>query len=105
MLRKKLKLDEKATDTRASPLGEFSLSQFANVPKAKISANTVPPESGSDTHESESRPEKLKGDAVIPNPGVIAPYWQQVYLIERELSAALRKVVLPSDVAACYDPI
>uniref|UniRef100_A0A182MSA2 Uracil-DNA glycosylase-like domain-containing protein n=1 Tax=Anopheles culicifacies TaxID=139723 RepID=A0A182MSA2_9DIPT len=100
MLRKKLKLDEKSLDARdaCAPLGEFSLSQFANVPKARISAHTVPAET--DT-VSEVSSEKLPA-GVLPD---VVPYWQQVYCIERELSAALRKVALPSEVAACYDPI
>ncbi|XP_050070556.1 single-strand selective monofunctional uracil DNA glycosylase [Anopheles maculipalpis] len=101
MLRKKLKLDEKAADTRS---GEFTLSQFANVPKAKISTNSVPAETVLQSPKSEFEARKLVEDEVTPNPAMI-PYWRQVYLIERELSAALRKVVLPSDVAACYDPI
>ncbi|XP_035894753.1 single-strand selective monofunctional uracil DNA glycosylase [Anopheles stephensi] len=102
MLRKKLKLDEKLAGTSAS--AEFSLSQFANVPKAKIAANTDPTDTVLDPRKSESEPGKLIGDLIAPTPEPI-PYWQQVYLIERELSAALRKVALPSDVAACYDPI
>ncbi|XP_053667329.1 single-strand selective monofunctional uracil DNA glycosylase [Anopheles marshallii] len=103
MLRKKLKLDEKSLDARdaCAPFGEFSLSQFANVPKARISVHTVPAETATvESNKAESEPEKLP--ACCPD---VVPYWQQVYHIEQELSAALRKVALPSDVAACYDPI
>ncbi|XP_049285272.1 single-strand selective monofunctional uracil DNA glycosylase [Anopheles funestus] len=101
MLRKKLKLDEKPLDAcdTCAPLGEFSLSQFANVPKARITAHTVPTESATtESNKASSEPLPARCTGAVP-------YWQQVYHIEQELSAALRKVTLPSDVAACYDPI
>uniref|UniRef100_A0A182VYR0 Uracil-DNA glycosylase-like domain-containing protein n=1 Tax=Anopheles minimus TaxID=112268 RepID=A0A182VYR0_9DIPT len=101
MLRKKLKLDDKSLDAQneCASLGKFSLSQFANVPKARISAHTVPAESEIVSEQTEKLP------ATTEYPLGVVPYWQQVYRIERELSAALRKVILPSEVAACYDPI
>ncbi|XP_041764531.1 single-strand selective monofunctional uracil DNA glycosylase [Anopheles merus] len=109
MLRKKLKLDElsPAAGLPCVPIGEFSLSQFANVPKAKLGASNVPAETGAKIQENQTKPEPTTGTVAVPAMSSAGPlpYWQQVYQIERELSAALRQVALPWDVAACYDPI
>ena len=109
MLRKKLKLDEPspAAGQPCVPIGEFSLSQFANVPKARLGASNVPAETGAKIQVNQTKPEPTTGTVAVPAMSSAGPlpYWQQVYQIERELSAALRQVALPWDVAACYDPI
>uniref|UniRef100_A0A6E8V5P9 Uracil-DNA glycosylase-like domain-containing protein n=2 Tax=Anopheles coluzzii TaxID=1518534 RepID=A0A6E8V5P9_ANOCL len=109
MLRKKLKLDEPspAAGLPCVPIGEFSLSQFANVPKARLGASNVPAETGAKIQVNQTKPEPTTGTVAVPAMSSVGPlpYWQQVYQIERELSAALRQVALPWDVAACYDPI
>ncbi|XP_053671548.1 single-strand selective monofunctional uracil DNA glycosylase [Anopheles nili] len=107
MLRKQQNdLEEHYTDTALScpTIGTFSLSQFENVPKRKLTAHVV----------NEQMPQIVplqtpiesvtnqQSDGVIPG---LIPFWQQVYFIELELSAALRDVALPSQVTACYDPI
>uniref|UniRef100_A0A2M4ARW7 Putative single-strand selective monofunctional uracil dna glycosylase n=1 Tax=Anopheles triannulatus TaxID=58253 RepID=A0A2M4ARW7_9DIPT len=101
MLRKKLKLDEQSEPSLAPVAGEFTLSRFANTPKPKLSA---------DNHASHLTskviPEEIREcDGRIVATGTAEPFWQQVYSIELRLSAALRSVALPAEVAACYDPI
>uniref|UniRef100_A0A8W7NZF9 UDG domain-containing protein n=1 Tax=Anopheles atroparvus TaxID=41427 RepID=A0A8W7NZF9_ANOAO len=99
MLRKKLKLDDPPTCTTSHVCTgpeEFAFSQFVNTPKAKLQLVTEP--------IIGLQPEAQVNELLAKNLGE-TPYWQQVYRIELELSAALRKVALPSEVAACYDPI
>uniref|UniRef100_A0A182QKF8 Uracil-DNA glycosylase-like domain-containing protein n=1 Tax=Anopheles farauti TaxID=69004 RepID=A0A182QKF8_9DIPT len=98
MLRKKLKLDEQSPE----PVGEFSLSQFMNIPKPKLTHHHTDPVL-SDPTEKASNANPIVQETAHPTESI--PYWQQVFEIERELSAALRNVALTSEVAACYDPI
>ncbi|XP_050085194.1 single-strand selective monofunctional uracil DNA glycosylase [Anopheles aquasalis] len=100
MLRKKMKLDDQSEPSPAPAAGEFTLSRFANTPKPKL------------THDIHASHLTSKFETVaegqpagIVASGTAEPYWQRVYRIELKLSAALRNVALPTEVAACYDPI
>ncbi|XP_058060946.1 single-strand selective monofunctional uracil DNA glycosylase [Anopheles bellator] len=93
MLRKKLRLDDRPPPSTA---GEFTLSRFANTPKPKLIGH--PADVTVKAHPSEVVVTATDGFGTLP-------FWQQLYRIELELSADLRKVSLPADVAACYDPI
>ncbi|XP_058130049.1 single-strand selective monofunctional uracil DNA glycosylase [Anopheles ziemanni] len=102
MLRKKLKLDTESctTSPACAVMDEFALSQFANNPKQKLKhTTTVPVPCVGPIINMPSMKESYEKE----QSGI--PYWRQVYRIELDLSAGLRKIVLPSNVAACYDPI
>ncbi|XP_052866599.1 single-strand selective monofunctional uracil DNA glycosylase [Anopheles cruzii] len=98
MLRKKLKLDDRPPSNTAAPVesktGEFTLSRFANTPKPKLIG-----------HPSDKSDKAQHSEVVVTETDGTVPFWQQLYRIELDLSADLRKVSLPADVAACYDPI